>query len=248
MEEANGLIAKLKEKTQKDLVIETVEKGPERAEAAKWAEKRLADLGADGVYVVISTQPRIFEIAVSPKTRDKGYFTVANRDEVKNILAKNLKDNRDQALVKVAQYVLDAISENGKKLGPKFVKDEAKLFNEKTIKEVNAIVTAIRETHDKDLAIETMEKGPKDAKEFATFTRDRAKKLAIDGVYVLITTEPKHFQVVMDDKTRDSGLFKNTDRDEVVKMLRGLGDDRDDTLLKVATYVREVMDQRTKDK
>jgi hypothetical protein len=246
IENANAIIAKIKEKHQKDLWIETVEKGPEKAVAAKWAEKRASTAGIDGVYIVITTQPRLFEIVVGNKTRDKGYFTNANRDEVKKILAKNLKDNRDEALVKIAQYTLDTMDEATKKSVPRLVKDEAKLFSEDAVKDANAIVVKIRETHQKDLFIETLEKGPSDAKEFATWTRDRAGKLGVNGVYVLITTEPKHFQVDVDDKTKQSGLFTISDRDEMVKMLRGLGKDRDETLLKVANYALEAMNQRKK--
>lgn len=246
--DANAIIAKIKEKHQKDLVIETVEKGPEKAGATKWAEKRFAETGADGVYIVITTQPKLFEIVVSPKAREKGYFTVKNRDEIKSILAKNLKDNRDEALVKIAQATLDAMNENAPKpVAPRVVNDEGKLFGEAAIKDANAIVAKIREKHQKDLLIETMEKGPADSKEFAAFTRERAGKLGVDGVYILITKEPKHFQVDVGDKTRASGLFTITDRDEAAKMLRGLGKDRDDTLLKVATFVQEAMDQRKKD-
>src|ERR1019366_6373820 len=188
------------------LVIETVEKGPEKSAAAKWAEKRFAETGADGVYIVITTQPKLFEIVVSPKTREKGYITMANRDEIKSILAKNLKDKRDDALVKIAQYTLEAMNENAKKYAPRLVKDEAKLFSDKAVKDVDAIVTKIRETHQKDLFIETLEKGI-DVKEFAGWARERADKAGVDGVYIVITTMPKHFQVVVGDKTRESGLF-----------------------------------------
>jgi uncharacterized membrane protein YgcG len=246
IEETNAIIAKIKEKVKKDLVVETVEKGPDRAAAAKWAAERFADTGAEGVYIVIATNPKLFEIVVSKKTREMGYFTIANRDEIKSLLTKNLKDKRDEALVRVAQYTFEAMSENAKKLAPKLVKDEAKLFSEKAIKSADAIVTKIRESHQKDLFIETLEKGV-DAKEYPAWARERAQKVGVDGVYIVITTDPKRYQVIVGEKTRTSGLFTNSDRDEAAKMLRGLGDDRDDTLLKVATFVQEAMDQRKKD-
>jgi hypothetical protein len=246
IEQTNGIIAKIKDKVKKDLVIETLDEGPDKA-PAKWAEKRFAATGADGVYIVITKQPRIFEIVVGKKTRDKGYFTIANRDEIKSILNKNLKDKRDEALVKVAQYTLEAMSENAKKYATKLVKDEAKLFGEKAVKDANAIVAKIRETHETDLFIETLEKGPEDRKEFPAWTRDRYNKIGVDGVYIVITKEPKHFEYYVGDKTRESGLFTKSDRDEMGKMLRSLGDDRDDTLLKVATFVQETMDLRKKD-
>jgi uncharacterized membrane protein YgcG len=246
IEETNAIIAKIKEKVKKDLVVETVEKGPDRAAAAKWAAERFADTGAEGVYIVIATNPKLFEIVVSKKTREVGYFTIANRDEIKSLLTKNLKDKRDEALVRVAQYTFEAMSENAKKLAPKLVKDEAKLFSEKAIKSADAIVTKIRESHQKDLFIETLEKGV-DAKEYPAWARERAQKVGVDGVYIVITTDPKRYQVIVGEKTRTSGLFTNSDRDEAAKMLRGLGDDRDDTLLKVATFVQEAMDQRKKD-
>jgi hypothetical protein len=246
IEEANSIIAKIKETHRKDLWIETVEKGPEKAAAAKWAENRFNSAGGDGVYVLITTEPKHFEIVVSPKTRDMGYFTLANRDEVKKILAKNLKDHKDETLLKVAQYTLDVMNEARAKFAPRLVKDDAKLFSADAIKEANGIVVKIKETHQKDLFIETLEEG-RDAKESAAWAQKRSDDSAVDGIYVVITVKPKRFETVVGRKTLEGGFFTIADRNELKKTLQSnLGAQSDEALLKVANYTLEAMNKRKK--
>ena len=72
-------------------VAATVEKGPTKG-VAKWAEERFEAAGLDGVYIVITNEPKRFEVVVGKKAH--ALITVANRDAIKSILAKDLKDNR----------------------------------------------------------------------------------------------------------------------------------------------------------
>jgi hypothetical protein len=128
------------------------------------------------------------------------------------------------------------------------VRDEAKLFSEKAIEEANAIVAKIKEKHLKDLLIETMGEGPA-AKEAAKWASERAKNAKVDGVYIVITKKPRHFEVVVGNKTRESGLFTIADRDELARILKGnLGKDRDEALLLVAKYTLDALNKRTNTK
>ena len=127
---------------------------------------------------------------------------------------------------------------------PREIQDEGKFFSEKAVKGANAIVAKIRERHQKHLFIETVEKGP-DAKDFDAWTVDRAKKFWV-GIYVVMTKDPKGFRVALSEQTRESGLFTISDRDELGKILRGMGEDRDQTLLRIANFTLETMDQRKK--
>lgn len=125
------------------------------------------------------------------------------------------------------------------------VQDEAKLFSEKAVEEANAIIAKIKETHKKDLVIETKEEGSpkKDAEKTAL---ERFDKLGLDGVYIIITKQPRHFEVINGKQTRERGLFTVADRDELVKILKSnLGKESDQALLKVANYTLETMNKRT---
>src|ERR1019366_3999547 len=113
--DANADIAKIKERHHKDLWIETVEKGPDKKSADRWAQKRAHENGVDGVYIVISKDPKHFEIYVGNKTREKGYFTTEDRDKVMEILRTNLGKNKDKALTEAAQYTLDTMNRHAPK-------------------------------------------------------------------------------------------------------------------------------------
>jgi hypothetical protein len=115
IEKANSVIAKIKDKHHKDLWIETLEKLPDNEKPAKWAQKRVEDAGMDGVYIVITTKPKHFEFYVSNKTRDSGLFTIADRDELIKILKGNLGKKNDEALLKVANYTLEALNKRSPK-------------------------------------------------------------------------------------------------------------------------------------
>jgi hypothetical protein len=132
----------------------------------------------------------------------------------------------------------------GQKDKPRQVQDEAKLFTEKAIEEANSLIAKIKETHQKDLLIETKEKGPA-AKAAAKWAFERATTLGVEGIYIIITTEPRHFEVYVTEKTRKSGLITIGDRDEIVALLKGnLGKNKDDALLKVVNYTQDTFNKR----
>lgn len=113
-EDANAVIAKIKEKHRKDFLIETMEKLPEDEKPAKWAQKRAEDAGIDGVYIVITTQPKHLEVFVSAKTRESGLLVIADRDEIVTTLRTNLGKKSDEALLKVVNLTLDAMNRRAK--------------------------------------------------------------------------------------------------------------------------------------
>ena len=108
--QANRIIASIKQKHHKDLLIETVEKGPESKKAEAWALERFDTHGIDGVYVVISKSPGYFRFVVGDNTRTKGYFVQRDQDKLESIL-KN-KKSFDDVLIQVANHVSDAMNEH----------------------------------------------------------------------------------------------------------------------------------------
>jgi uncharacterized protein len=115
IKEANGVIADIKKKHHKDLMIETRESV--EGDPAKWVRKQADEIGIDGVLILITTKPKHFEIYVGNKTREK-YFLTDNRDRVKEILKSNLGKNRDQALGDVVHYTLESMDKNVPAVAP----------------------------------------------------------------------------------------------------------------------------------
>ncbi|MBI3823158.1 MAG: hypothetical protein HY289_10830 [Planctomycetes bacterium] len=147
-------------------------------------------------------------------------------------------------IVVVAVLALVLGSHAGQKDRPRPVSDELKLFSAKAIEDANAVIAKIKEKHRKDLLIETVQKGVP-AKEARQWAIERAKSAGVDGIYIVITLKPKHFEVVVSPKT--ASLFPEGDREEVVKMIRTkLGTSNDEVLLAIARHVLETMDRRAK--
>src|SRR5262245_49847969 len=88
VENANKIIAKIKDKHKKDLLIETVADGPEKEKLAGWAKDRFNNAGVDGVYVVLVKKPKGFAIDVGDQTVSQGYFLRSDIRELENLLNK----------------------------------------------------------------------------------------------------------------------------------------------------------------
>ena len=243
IDEANAIIAKVRDKHRKDLMIETMEKGPVAKEAGKWAANRAVDQRVDGIYVVITKEPRHFEVVVSKKTQESGFFLAADRDKMVAILREYLGKDRDEALLKIARFALDTLQERAKTAktdAPKarLVKDEAMLFSKHAVEEVNAIVTKIKEQHGKDLFIETVSEGP-DKDNAAPWAAERFKVLKLDGVYLVITKKPGFFRIMVGDATLKK-LFTRTDITELEKILSAK-ESPDKNIVRAAAYTLEAM-------
>jgi len=116
LEKANAKIKDIYKKYKKDVVIETIDalsvdeqkKAKEEGNKKffpKYALKRIDDLGVNGVYIVISKEPRWAQFEMDPQTR-KTVFSNADRDKAYSKLIERFKEKEfDQGLLDA----LDAI-------------------------------------------------------------------------------------------------------------------------------------------
>ncbi len=109
---ANDVIATIKTTYKKDLLVETLEKGPPQDEYARWAAERFREHRVEGVYVVITKQPRHLQVEVGNHTLDKGTFTLEDRTKLRKIFESELGKNPDRALLDGVDYVRTAMSRN----------------------------------------------------------------------------------------------------------------------------------------
>ena len=97
------------------------------------------------------------------------------------------------------------------------VQDDAGLFSKEAITKANSDIARIKSKHGKDFFVETLKEGP--SKDQAKWASNRAKNASINGVYLVFTSEPKHFEVVVGNKTKEK-LFRQTNSDELVKLIK----------------------------
>jgi hypothetical protein len=112
---ANDEIVVIKSTYHKDVLIETQQKGPEGDKKAfrKWAEERAAEFRVEGVYIVITSEPKRFQVEVGKQTLKSGVLTIDDETELVDILTKNLKDHHpDEALRKSVAYIHSALKHN----------------------------------------------------------------------------------------------------------------------------------------
>src|SRR5690242_4862425 len=81
----------------------------------------------------------------------------------------------------------------GKGDPPRKVNDEAGLFGKDAIKKANEEIAGIKSQFKKDLLIETRVKGPPKEK-FEAWGIEQAREHRVEGVYLVITKEPRHLQ------------------------------------------------------
>jgi TLP18.3/Psb32/MOLO-1 phosphatase superfamily protein len=114
--QANKTIDKIKKSHGKDLFIETVESGEKnKDDRTKWAKGRFNEFGVDGIYVVVSKSPSFYRYYIGDNTREKGYFKKADIETLEKTLSQITKEGkRDDALVEVANYVLEAMNEHAR--------------------------------------------------------------------------------------------------------------------------------------
>ncbi|HEY8746417.1 MAG TPA: TPM domain-containing protein [Tepidisphaeraceae bacterium] len=104
------------------------------------------------------------------------------------------------------------------------VRDEAHFFSANAISQAEQRIQQIEQKHHKDLLVDTLPTIPPDLKAqydpqnkeafFEKMASSRAKAQGVDGVYVLITRDPPHLQVMPGNNTRQR-LFPLADRDAV---------------------------------
>ena len=112
VESANAIIAKIKEKHKKDLLIETVAEGPKKDKLASWAKERFNNAAVDGVDVVLDRKPKGFQVDVGDQTLNQGYFLRSDIRELEKIIDKKGEDK--ELLSEIATYVLETFNERHK--------------------------------------------------------------------------------------------------------------------------------------
>lgn len=127
------------------------------------------------------------------------------------------------------------------------VRDEAMLFSAEASEKARATIALIKEKYGKDLRIDTIKEVPADVVNRMAWAQERFKSLGVDGVYVVIANKPKIFEVVVGNKTLESGLFTRDNLQQTIALLKNnLKDSRDEALLQVANYTLESMGKQAK--
>jgi len=111
---------------------------------------------------------------------------------------------------------------------PPPVKDEGKFFGAEALKKANAKIRDIYKKYKKDVVIETIDAlsvdDQKKAKEegnkkfFPKYALKRIDDLGVNGIYIIISKEPRWAQFEMDPMTR-KGVFPNAERDKAYTKL-----------------------------
>jgi hypothetical protein len=101
---------------------------------------------------------------------------------------------------------------------PPPIKDDGKFFKPETLEKANKKIREIYEKYKKDVVVETLpaltadqEKKFKDEgknKFFARLAFDRVKELGINGVYIVFSKQPQHFQYLPDTATMKKEFSK----------------------------------------
>lgn len=114
--QAEQLIQKINARHHRDVMIETVPEVPQDMQGQlqsqgkdeffkQWSEKRAADEGVSGVYVLICKNPSHLQAAVGNKTAER-LFTEADRDKLaKGMLDAFKQKHFDQGLVEGVKFV-----------------------------------------------------------------------------------------------------------------------------------------------
>src|SRR5947209_5278798 len=103
---------------------------------------------------------------------------------------------------------------------PRKVNDEAGLFSKEAIREANDEIATIKSTYKKDVMIETREKGPADIKEYRKWAEQQAREHRVEGVYIVITKQPRHYQIDVGKATLNKGLFTIDDERDLENILK----------------------------
>jgi uncharacterized protein len=134
------------------------------------------------------------------------------------------------------------------------VRDEAHFFSAQAVTKANETVKEIKQRHKKDLLIETVRHVPENKKDeatssdgkvktrfFANWAVERARMEGVNGIYVLITREPGHVEVVVGNQTQ--AVFSNEERHHLSQLLlKHLRQkEYDEGLLAAVNHVRAVL-------
>jgi uncharacterized membrane protein YgcG len=151
-----------------------------------------------------------------------------------------------------------ALAQQGKPADPApRVMDSAGLFGEEAVQKANSAIADLKRRFKKDLLIQTFAEAPaaikkvdlddKQAKHrfFKQWAVREAESHRVNGIYVLISTDPHYVQVVTGEKTRDLGLFTSANEDELAKeVIAGLkSKDKDEALRNAVAFVTHTLER-----
>lgn len=139
--------------------------------------------------------------------------------------------------------------------GPGTVRDNGAFFSESAKSEATRKISEIERQYKKDVVIETFKEIPEEIKQgvdltdkaavgrlFEKWTVEQAKQQKVNGVYILLTKEPAHIQIVVGNDTQKKA-FTLLDRTNLTSlMLNKLRKKQnDDALLEGVNFVMTTM-------
>ncbi len=115
--------------------------------------------------------------------------------------------------------------------GPGAIRDNGGFFSESAKSEATRKLSEIEQKYKKDLVIETFKEIPEEIKQgvdltdkaamsrlFEKWTVMQAKQQRLNGVYILLTKEPAHIQIVVGNETQNKA-FTLMDRDNLASLM-----------------------------
>jgi len=135
------------------------------------------------------------------------------------------------------------------------VRDNGAFFSESAKSEATRKISEIEHQYKKDLLIETFKEIPEEIKQgvdltdkaavgrlFEKWTVEQAKKQKVNGVYILLTKEPAHIQIIVGTDTQKNA-FTLMDRTNLASLMLNklLKKQNDDALLEGVNFVLTTM-------
>jgi hypothetical protein len=123
LEKADKKVREIYAKYRKDVVVETYMSPPEgkalpedrekRAEFYReWAEKRIKELGVNGVYILVTRKPPHLHMEVDELTRKKA-FTQSDRNKAAKKMLAEFKDKKfDAGLMSALESIEESLKAN----------------------------------------------------------------------------------------------------------------------------------------
>jgi uncharacterized protein len=137
------------------------------------------------------------------------------------------------------------------------IRDDAKLFSPEGVKKAEQKIDDLKKAYKTELFVETFAKAEKmdeaknkqgkgDPKYFEKWAAARYKELKVDGVYVLICTDPNYLQVVSGKMMEKKG-FDDKKRDELANLMKAQFKEKkfDAGLMAVVAEVSETLKEKT---
>jgi uncharacterized membrane protein YgcG len=101
---------------------------------------------------------------------------------------------------------------------PPPVKDEGKFFSADALEKANKKIKDIYQKYKKDVVVETIASLSADqakkleelgkVKFFRKFADDRAAELGVNGIYILFSKNPQHYEIVIDRETQKKAFTR----------------------------------------